>query len=143
MPEGNPEDRVNIDLSGIDQPTLVNPEDTYDLILEDIELSRSSTDRPMLRCRWEMEHVDPEVEEKVQVRDYPLLDQQSGKYRLRQIVYAKGLDDASWQNDPKVGRLVGTRAKAEIQLDDDEEYGEQNRIRRLLQDVPKAKKRGV
>ena len=124
--------RIDIDLSGIDSPYLTVPEATYPLVLADIKLGRSKTDRPMLSCRWETPH--PDTGESVSMFDYPLLDQQRGKFRLRQIIIAARADEKNYT----IGELVGAMADAEVEVEDSEEFGEQNRIRQLLVEVPKA-----
>jgi hypothetical protein len=126
------EDRINIDLTGIDSPYSTIPDGTYQITLADIKLGKSKTDRPMLTCRWEAVH--PETGETVSMFDYPLLDQQRGKFRLRQLIIARGLDENDWT----VPQLVGTEIQAEVELEDTEDYGEQNRIRQVLVEVPKA-----
>lgn len=130
--EPQTEDRIDIDLSGIDSPYSTVPDGTYLLTLADIKLGRSKeADRPMLSCRWETTH--PETGETVSMFDYPLLDQQRGKFRLRQMIIAGGLDENDWT----VPQLVGMRLSAEVEVEDSEEYGEQNRIRQILVEVPK------
>lgn len=126
------EDRIDIDLTGIDKPFLTVPEGNYPLVLADIKLGRSKTDRPMLTCHWETEH--PETAESIAIFDYPLLDQQRGKFRLRQIIFAAGADEKNYT----IGELVGATAEAEVTVEDSEEYGEQNRLNQLLVEVPKA-----
>ena len=132
--EPQTEDRIEIDLSGIDSPYSTVPDGTYDLTLADIKIGKSKEkDRPMLSCRWETIH--PDTGEQVSMFDYPLLDQQRGKFRLKQILIARGIDPNSW--DGSVGQLVGTTLQAEVEVEDTEEYGEQNRIRQVLVEVPK------
>ena len=126
------EDRIDIDLAGIDSPYSTVPDGTYTIVLADIKLGRSKTDRPMLSCRWETTH--PDTGETVSMFDYPLLDQQRGKFRLKQLLIAQGLD----MNDWTVPQLVGTELEAEVEVEDTEDYGEQNRIRQILVEVPKA-----
>lgn len=133
------DDRIDIDLTGVDQANPTVPDGTYTIELTDCELSRSTTDRPMLRCAWELPDPKNPDSDNIRINDYPLLDTQRGKFRLRQIIYAKGMNDSTW--DKKAVSLIGTRVKAELTLEDDPEYGEQDRIRRLLQEVPKAAKR--
>ena len=129
------EDRIDIDLAGIDSPYSTVPDGTYQLTLADIKLGKSKEkDRPMLSCRWETTH--PDTGETVSMFDYPLLDQQRGKFRLKQLLIARGIDPAGW--DGSVGQLVGTELQAEVEVEDTEDYGEQNRIRQILVEVPKA-----
>ena len=130
--EPQTEDRIDIDLSGIDSPYSTVPDGTYQLTLADIKLGRSKSDRPMLSCRWETVH--PDTGETVSMFDYPLLDQQRGKFRLKQLLIARGLD----MNDWTVPQLVDTELQAEVEVEDTEDYGEQNRIRQILVEVPKA-----
>lgn len=129
------EDRIEVDLSGIDSPYSTVPDGTYQLTLADIKIGKSKEkDRPMLSCRWETIH--PETGETVNMFDYPLLDQQRGKFRLKQLLIARGIDPESW--DGSVGQLVGTELQAEVEVEDTDDYGEQNRIRQILVEVPKA-----
>jgi hypothetical protein len=128
------EDRIDIDLSGIDSPYSTVEDGTYQIILADIKLDRSKTDRPMLRCRWETTH--PDTGEQVSMFDYPLLDQQRGKFRLKQLLIAAGIDPDSW--DGSVAELAGVAVQAEVEKEDSEDYGEQNRVRQILVEVPKA-----
>ncbi len=130
--EPQTEDRIDIDLSGIDSPYLTVDDGTYEITLADIKLGRSKTDRPMLSCRWETAH--PETGEQVSMFDYPLLDQQRGKFRLKQLIVAQGLDMDDWT----VPQLVGVTVQAEVEKEDTEDYGEQNRIRQILVEVPKV-----
>ena len=132
--EPQTEDRIDIDLSGIDSPYSTVEDGTYQLTLVDIKLGQSKTDRPMLSCRWET--PSPETGEAVSMFDYPLLDSQRGKFRLKQILIARGIDPNS--RDWTVGQLVGTELPAEVEKEDSEEYGEQNRIRQMLVEVPKV-----
>ncbi len=133
--EPQTEDRIDIDLSGIDSPYSTVPDGTYQLTLADIKLGKSKeTARPMLSCRWETPH--PDTEETVSMFDYPLLDSQRGKFRLKQILIARGIDPNS--RDWTVPQLVGTMLLAEVEVEDTEEYGEQNRIRQILVEVPKV-----
>lgn len=127
------EERIDIDLSGIDQPNLTREPGNGQVTLVDITLKKSKTDRPMIECHYETVH--PETQEIIRIRDYPLLDAQPGKYRLRQLVYARGYDDATW--DKNVKSLIGASCQAEIGKETSEEYGDQNKINRLLQEVPK------
>lgn len=126
-------DRIDIDLSKIDSPFATVPDGNYTLVLADCKLDRSKTDRPMLRCQWEMQH--PETGEIVNIFDYPLLDQQQGKFRLRQIIIARTGGDGT--SIPPIHELIGATAQAEVTIENSEEYGDQNRIRRLLVEVPK------
>ncbi len=132
LEEPQVEDRIDIDLTGIDSPYSTVEDGTYTIALVDIKLGRSKTDRPMLSCRWETTH--PDTGELVSMFDYPLLDQQRGKFRLRQLIYARGLDESNWT----VPQLVGVSVDAEVEKEDTEDYGEQNRIRQILVEVPKA-----
>ena len=127
-------DRIDIDLSHVDAPFLTLEDGTYTLVLVEIKLDRSSTDRPMLRCRWESQH--PETNETVSLFDYPLLDQQQGKFRLRQIIIAKMGGDGA--RVPALPELVGATAQAEVVKEVSEEYGESSKIKRLLVPVPKS-----
>ena len=125
-------DRIDIDLTGIDQPTSTVEPGNHTLTLKDLKVKRSKTDRPMLECFWITQN--PENGEEVMIRDYPLLDNQPGKFRLRQIIYAAKVDERNYT----IPQLIGASCIAEIEIDETEEYGKQNRIRRLLVEVPKA-----
>lgn len=125
-------ERIDIDLTGIDQPNAFVDPGNYTLTLADIKVKRSKTDRPMLECFWKL--INPTNNEEVTVRDYPMLDDQRGKFRLRQIVYAAKADERNYT----VPQLVGASALAELDIDETDEYGKQNRIKRLLVEVPKA-----
>lgn len=128
-------DRIDVDLTGIDQPNAFVEAGTYQITIQNIENSKSKTNRPMLRVRWGV--VNPLDGEEVAIFDYPLLDQQQGKFRLRQMIYARGLDERDW----KIPQLVGATCQAEIEVEESAEFGTQNRIVRLLVSVPQAVRR--
>lgn len=124
-------ERIDIDLDGVNSPFATLPEGTYDLTLKEIKQDVSQKGHPMLRCLYVAQH--PETNETVFIRDYPLLDQQSGKFRLKQLIIGSGQspERGAWS----LGAMIGTSYSAEVDVQTSEEFGDQNRIKRLWTEI--------
>lgn len=129
--------RIDVDLDSVDSPSATVPDGTYTLSIREANLKRSKeTQRPMVEFVHTLQ--SPETGEMVFVRDYPLLDTQQGKFRVRQMRIAAGQD-----NNPNwtLENLPGASFQAELEIQPGEgTYPDSNRIRRVLVDVPKNRK---
>lgn len=139
--EPQPEEQslnIEVDLDDIDQPYAVLPDGQHDITLADAKLKMSSGGHPMLETRYQAPH--PESGEMCFMRDYPLLDRQDGKFRVKQLLIAAGLPTQI--NPDNIAALVSAHptVPAMIEVEVSEEYGEQNRVRRLLVEVPKVQR---
>lgn len=121
--------RLDIDLDSVVSPNSTVKSGTYTIQLREIRLDKSKTDRPMLRCGYMLQN--PETHETVFVNDYPLLDTQQGKFRLKQLIIGAGLHTS----DYTLEQLVGAQYEAELDEEESAEYGPANRIRRLMVNV--------
>lgn len=122
-------DRIDIDLSNVDEPFPTVPAGNYTLTIKEAVLRKSKSGNPMLDYQVAATSADGT---EVKWREYDTLTIQSGKYSLRQKLIAAGLDGQSWV----VGQLIGVQFPAEVSVEEDE-YGTKNRIKKILVDVPK------
>lgn len=127
--ETNSGTRLDVDLEGIVSPNATVSAGTYTIQLREIKPDTSKTNRPMLRCSYMLQH--PDTNETVFINDYPLMDTQQGKFRLKQLILGAGYNSSNYTLEA----LVGTQYEAELEEEDSADFGPQNRLKRLLVDV--------
>jgi len=120
--------RIDIDLSTATDPREPAPAGTYRMQVQEAEITESKAGNPMLVVASQI-IGDDEAAGKW-VRDYCVLSNNGGKFRARQYAEAAGADLTGLDTED----LVDMEFDAELVIESDEEYGDQNRINRILLD---------
>lgn len=119
--------RINIDVSNAPDPFAVAPAGTYALRVAEVSLGETKeTNKPMLKVQYEI--VGDDENQGKRIFDNLVLDSRFAKFRLKQLCEIAGEDPA----DPDTDNLVGTEFEAEVEVDETEQYGEQNRVRKIF-----------
>lgn len=120
--------RIDIDVSNVADPFAVAPHGTYELRVKETELTTAqSSGAPMVKAQYEIQG-DPEHAGKV-VFDNLVLNNKFGQFRLAALCKAGGLSTSNIDTDD----LVGIVFQAEVDVQSDQQYGDRNVIRKILQ----------
>lgn len=122
---------ININLTGVEDPFAPADEGTYSLNCIDADLKSSNAGEQMAVFEWEI-IGDTEFAGK-KIFDRCMLEGKGarfGLFRLKQIMEATGGD----LTNPDVKSVIGKtiRALVTVEISNDPNYGDQNRIAKIL-----------
>lgn len=126
-------DRIDIDLETLDSPYSHLEDGEYTLRVGNAEYKDSKSGRPMCVVRFDA--PDPEDEtQTIFINHYIMLDNRRGLYQFKQLCVNAGVDLKQYKGDPAswdFSGLVGSEVEAVVLLEENPEYGKQNRVKSL------------
>lgn len=126
--------RLQIDVSNTRNPNEAIPAGTYTMRVSGVPVLGESkeTKKPMLKMTYTV--VAPDEYAGKKFFDNLVLDNDFGKYRLRQFCELSGEDPTG----PDTDEFDGVEFDAEVTVQESVEYGTQNRINRIFTDSAPA-----